>query len=1103
MKRLTVVLALMLAFAPPAFADPGPAPAPKEYRVLQKLHTDAISTFLDNGVFALGSKADVFEGLGTRLDPDKLWFHVDDASKLSVPGGWDFLGPAGSDVWIAPQSNPGGTQLWPGFSTESVPAGAITGDQTTLRLAGFEGPGTLELFTIGGFGERTRMWSSDEGIDTFRLGRTHAHANWAFTKPGTYRLTVQATAGPNHAASATYTFVVGALPPDVATTTTVAASDSEITADETVTLTATVSPGLAGYAEFRDGATVLGHSAIADGKATLEVANLGLGKRSLTATFVPAVANLADGSTSTPVEVTVNEPGEPPFSVTGVKAAYAVGDTLSAKVVGATLAEGQQFRWLVRPIGSTSTGSNRQTSTSDTFSAPLDALWDGIELSVAVRAGTTVLAQTPWVPVRVTPVGAVPTVTGGGATLLPGDVAEFAFGGRELGNGETLQWGFQSGVSWIDIPRQLGGDWSYAFPDAAAARLKYKGNAAGAYPYGFGVRVLKDGVTLAKSALATLTTGRRELQAQGHQQLYRQGGTVHMDATAFPVRENDRFTYSWSFTKGEVTEAWGEGAELTKTGLTKAAHDGGTLTLTLRNQGEPAQSITFPIKVTEDVTSQILAFNALAGHYHQGDNVRLQLTVDPAPAAGDTLVWEWKWPGADTWAPLPGVVDNVYAVAAEQALDGVEIRAKLTYADPQVPPAISETRTIHVDDHGAAPRQQVTVTGETTYDAGETATLTAAVVPSSVLSTYRWERKARGASEFTTIAGATGATYAFTAAAADDGAEYRAALVKPDGSVAYGPSPAVALDVAAVPTFVFTPLRDHYHQGRPIAVELRAEPGLAAGDRVDWQWRWPGEASWRAVPGASGLTHTLTAEQALDGVQLRAALVRAGGGDPMLAEPVAIHIDDHGAPPSQKVTVAGDTSVPTGATATLTAAVAPATVLDRFQWYENGQPIAGADAATYAFTAAASRTLTVAVLEPDGSVAYGPSEPITVTVEPVVQQPIGGTVPPTLSLTLGAPARFEPFVPGVAQEYTASTRATVTSSAGDATLAVSEPGHLANGAFTLAQPLRVAFSKSAWTGPVANDAVDITFKQAVAADEPLRTGSYAKTLTFTLSTTQP
>jgi hypothetical protein len=49
----------------------------------------------------------------------------------------------------------------------------------------------------------------------------------------------------------------------------------------------------------------------------------------------------------------------------------------------------------------------------------------------------------------------------------------------------------------------------------------------------------------------------------------------------------------------------------------------------------------------------------------------------------------------------------------------------------------------------------------------------------------------------------------------------------------------------------------------------------------------------------------------------------------------------------------------------------------------------------------------------------------------------------------------------------------------------------------------VSFSKAAWTGPVSNDAVTITFKQHIDATDALRTGAYSKTLTFTLSTTTP
>ena len=130
-----------------------------------------------------------------------------------------------------------------------------------------------------------------------------------------------------------------------------------------------------------------------------------------------------------------------------------------------------------------------------------------------------------------------------------------------------------------------------------------------------------------------------------------------------------------------------------------------------------------------------------------------------------------------------------------------------------------------------------------------------------------------------------------------------------------------------------------------------------------------------------------------------------------------------------------------------------------------------------------------------------------------VEGAVGGTVPATLSLTLGTPASFGAFTPGIDREYTASTTANVISTAGDATLTVADPstnatGRLVNGSFSLVQPLRANGSPlpstlKTYSAPVSNDAAAIEFKQSIGRTEPLRTGTYSKTLTFTLSTTNP
>ena len=134
-------------------------------------------------------------------------------------------------------------------------------------------------------------------------------------------------------------------------------------------------------------------------------------------------------------------------------------------------------------------------------------------------------------------------------------------------------------------------------------------------------------------------------------------------------------------------------------------------------------------------------------------------------------------------------------------------------------------------------------------------------------------------------------------------------------------------------------------------------------------------------------------------------------------------------------------------------------------------------------------------------------------------------MPATLGLTLGAPACFGPFTPGVAKDYTATTTANVISTAGDATLSVTDPsatapGHLVNGAFSLPTALKAVGTSPAGTSagagsvsgapltlapgaPVSNDPVQVLFTQSIGSTDALRTGSYSKTLTFTLSTTTP
>ena len=133
---------------------------------------------------------------------------------------------------------------------------------------------------------------------------------------------------------------------------------------------------------------------------------------------------------------------------------------------------------------------------------------------------------------------------------------------------------------------------------------------------------------------------------------------------------------------------------------------------------------------------------------------------------------------------------------------------------------------------------------------------------------------------------------------------------------------------------------------------------------------------------------------------------------------------------------------------------------------------------------------------------------------------VGGTVPATLALTLGGAASLGAFVPGVDRTYDGTTTATVTSSAGSATLSITDtganPGRLVNGTAVLGEALQaragaaayaalsgVPLTLNTYDAPVANNTATIGFRQHIAANQALRTGNYAKTLTFTLATASP
>ncbi|MFF5076461.1 TIGR03773 family transporter-associated surface protein [Actinoplanes sp. NPDC000266] len=122
---------------------------------------------------------------------------VTDKARIAVPAGagYAFLGKAGEQVYLLPQSQQSGI-VWPGWNTQHESVVNGTRGNVTWKLRSVDGPGDFKLFLTGSFGTPEVLFDSAERLPQ-QLGiapNTHAHGNWAFTKAGLYRLTVDMTA---------------------------------------------------------------------------------------------------------------------------------------------------------------------------------------------------------------------------------------------------------------------------------------------------------------------------------------------------------------------------------------------------------------------------------------------------------------------------------------------------------------------------------------------------------------------------------------------------------------------------------------------------------------------------------------------------------------------------------------------------------------------------------------------------------------------------------------------------------------------------------------------------------------------------------------------
>ncbi|GAA3661326.1 choice-of-anchor M domain-containing protein [Microbacterium marinilacus] len=341
------------------------------------VHVDAIYPEIEDGRLEVHTLTP--DGV---VDADTVLLHIPstESSQVTLPEGYEFLGPEGTDAWVTTEAQDPSV-VWPGWSFEGIEQGVLKG---TVKIAyegfSYAGGGDEPRFAVtqpGGFeGDKVTPVIVPGTTFTSTSGEVggHTHATWTFTEEGVYDIdfTVEATLADETPISddVTVRFVVGELgatdgepqpqqDPEVTDSVeslTVVPSkvDAEYFVGQTVNLTA-LSPDAAEADVYHWYVTKPGESeAVVDEEQTTNTFST-KPVRGIDGAEVYVERTSADGDvleTSEPLEIGVRaiEPTTA-LSVTADADSYQAGDTAHFTSAQAPQTDDEHYHWYLKLAG--------------------------------------------------------------------------------------------------------------------------------------------------------------------------------------------------------------------------------------------------------------------------------------------------------------------------------------------------------------------------------------------------------------------------------------------------------------------------------------------------------------------------------------------------------------------------------------------------------------------------------------------------------------------------------------------------------------------------------------------------------------------------------
>jgi hypothetical protein len=274
---------------------------------------------------------------------------------------------------------------------------------------------------------------------------------------------------------------------------------------------------------------------------------------------------------------------------------------------------------------------------------------------------------------------------------------------------------------------------------------------------------------------------------------------------------------------------------------------------------------------------------------------------------------------------------------------------------------------------------------------GDTATF--AVEAKGANLAYQWQRSNDGGQTYSPVAGA-GASLSVVASLADHGSLWRVLVSYEGGTTTSTPGVLSVAQRVVAPVVTSDPSNQTVVEGE--TASFTAVGTGTPAPAIEWQVRSAAaadpEAGWSVVAGATASTYTTAATTlSQSGAQYRAVLRNAGGTAASLPATMSVQ---------QRVIAPAITSAPQPLTAQAGqfgtfAVTATGTAPLSYQWFRNGQAIAGANASELLVLAdpvdaGSSYQISVQVSNPAGTVQSSAAA-MTIVARPVVGTPVSVT----------------------------------------------------------------------------------------------------------------